>query len=46
MRKELEARGRERRSSQIVIVALSRYMMVEKRNTFCKCGPHKPVENY
>lgn len=46
MREELEIRGREQRSSQSVISAVSSYIMADKRNGFCKCGQQKPVENY
>lgn len=46
MREELEIKGREQRSSQSVITAVSSYIMADKRNGFCKCGQQKPVENY
>ena len=46
MREERAVKGKEQRSSQTVIAAVSSYVTAAKRNGFCKCGQRKPVESY
>lgn len=42
---ELEVKGREQRSSETVISAVSSYLMAHKGNGFCKCEQEEPAEN-